>query len=54
MAIVNNVLAVAGLASGAYGAVEAGRNGMYASAAVGRAAARRGGVSVVGRTALGG
>ncbi|GIW45613.1 MAG: hypothetical protein KatS3mg077_2895 [Candidatus Binatia bacterium] len=35
MAIVNNVLAVAGLASGAYGAVEAARNGMYASAAVG-------------------
>ncbi|GIW45592.1 MAG: hypothetical protein KatS3mg077_2874 [Candidatus Binatia bacterium] len=34
IAIVSNVLA-AGLASGAYGAVEAGRNGMYASAAVG-------------------
>ncbi|GIW45610.1 MAG: hypothetical protein KatS3mg077_2892 [Candidatus Binatia bacterium] len=35
METVTNVLAVAGLASGGYGAVEAGRNGMYASAAVG-------------------
>jgi hypothetical protein len=35
METVTNVLAVAGLASGGYGAVEAGRNGMYARAAIG-------------------
>ncbi|GIW45603.1 MAG: hypothetical protein KatS3mg077_2885 [Candidatus Binatia bacterium] len=51
MAIVNNVLAVAGLGSGVYGAVEAGRNGMYASAAVGALLLAAGGVCAAPPTA---
>ncbi|GIW45788.1 MAG: hypothetical protein KatS3mg077_3070 [Candidatus Binatia bacterium] len=51
--IVDNVLAMVGLASGAYGAVEAGCNGTYASAAVGPSDSPQGRIGWRARTTHG-